>query len=788
MAITKKKNKFSVPKEYNRSVIFASGGQIFDSNGNIFAGGADLNLLQNIKAGNTQSAIGQGLGVAQGGMQLGSQIFGNFDTSGIGKEVQSTNDISRGDIMNSNVNVDSMKSNVAGQSLTGAMTGAKAGMSIAGPLGAGIGAGVGLIGGGLSSIFGNSAKQRKADQEAQQWTNNLEAKDRQFNQQDLRSNMANFNANGGDLFAYGGQMPNQLTEFNSGGTHESNPNQGIMQGAGANGQPNLVEEGETKHEDYIFSDRLKIDPKVSKEFKLPAGLNGKTFAAASKYLSREGKDRPNDPISNKAIKAHLAKLTAAQEGLKEQMQPQGIPTEQPNANVLAQGFAKGGDLKSTPISNNNFWGYENNQYTPEYTKDVDNILLKDWDTAKKYMTDNNVNYAQTPEGFRAAAFDGKVGDVHKYIYGRHKDTPIDNTSYTHTTDRNFYDSGQLSPEEKALYNPETLTRNITKEEFEKAMKTNNEEVSTTGPGYRRSKNAFAFGGDQTHYNNPTHQGANIYSGKKPHSSQLTRDNRFDGMEQLGIPMNGINQQKYANDQVIYGNKFNIHPQIKDIHTAIKEDEGFRSRNPEVQQQGLDYSRYAPVAANMITGISDMFQKPEEVKYGRVSPEMNTSRMDYQPIDTEWMNNKMNATYAGTRDQMINNAGGNRAAAMAGLSGINQQQQNAVGEAYLKAQDINYGRKQQANQFNAGIEQQNVAAQNQAQQLNIQIAMQEAEMNARNRAAKRNAARQAILNAASNIGDIGRENYAFKTGAQMTDYEVGPDGKIRYIGNNNKSRQ
>ena len=573
--------------------------------------------------------------------------------------------------------------------------------------------------------------------------------------------MANFSAMGGDLFAYGGNIKSNspLTEFNAGQKHEQNPNGGIMQGTGANGQPNLVEQGETKHEDYIFSDRLKIDTKISKEFKLPAGLNGKTFAAASKYLSREGKDRPNDPISNKAIKAHLAKLTAAQEGLKEQMQPQGIPTEQPNANVLAQGFAKGGDLKSTPISNNNFWGYENNQYTPEYTKDVDDILSKDWDTAKKYMTDNNVNYAQTPEGFRAAAFDRKVGDVHKYIQGRRKDTPVDNITYTHTTDRNFYDSGQLSPEEKALYNPETLTRTITKEEFQKAMKTNEPVTNSIGAGYRENK--FAFGGDQTHYNNPTHQGANIYSGKKPHSSQLTRDNRFLGMDQLDTPLSGfnINQAKT--------------PQTFDMNT-------FNRLNPTetTQQTGIsDYSRYAPVAANMITGISDMFQKPEEVKYGRVSPEMNTSRMDYQPIDTEWMNNKMNATYAGARDQMINNAGGNRAVAMAGLSGINQQQQNAVGEAYLKAQDINYGRKQQANQFNAGIEQQNVAAQNQAQQLNLQIAMQEAEMNARNRAAKRNAARQAIIQSANDLGQIGKENYFGNITTKSTGYN--PLDNLKY---------
>lgn len=165
--------------------------------------------------------------------------------------------------------------------------------------------------------------------------------------------MANFSAFGGDLFAYGGQMPSQLTSFESGGSHQSNPNGGILQGTGVNGKPNLVEEGETKHEDYIFSDRLKINSQISKDFKLPKGLNGKTFAQASKYLSREAKDRPNDPISNNALKAQLAKLTAAQEGLKEQMQQQqGIPMKgQPNANILAQGYANGGYIDQTHYQN-----------------------------------------------------------------------------------------------------------------------------------------------------------------------------------------------------------------------------------------------------------------------------------------------------------------------------------------------------------------------------------------------------------------------------------------------------
>ena len=142
---------------------------------------------------------------------------------------------------------------------------------------------------------------------------------------------------------------------------------------------------------------------------------------------------------------------------------------------------------------------------------------------------------------------------------------------------------------------------------------------------------------------------------------------------------------------------------------------------------------------------------------------------------------MNATYAGTRDQMINQAGGNRAMAMAGLAGINQQQQNAVGEAYIKGQDINYNRRNQATQFNAGIEAQNVAAQNAAQQTNLQLQMQEMDANARNRAAKRNAARQAILNAASNVGDIGRENYFSRTAEKTFGYDkegnfISKDGK------------
>ena len=54
-----------------------------------------------------------------------------------------------------------------------------------------------------------------------------------------------------------------VTMFENGGTHEQNSLGGIPQGMGANGKPNLVEEGETKFEDYIFSNNINMDGTIT---------------------------------------------------------------------------------------------------------------------------------------------------------------------------------------------------------------------------------------------------------------------------------------------------------------------------------------------------------------------------------------------------------------------------------------------------------------------------------------------------------------------------------------------
>jgi hypothetical protein len=118
-------------------------------------------------------------------------------------------------------------------------------------------------------------------------------------------------------FAEGGNME-PLTEFNTGGTHEQNPLGGIPQGMAPDGQPNLVEQGETKlnSENYIFSDRLKLDKQTVEEFNLPKTYVGKTFAEASKKADRPDSRRENDSIEMAAKERELNTLMEAQEAFK----------------------------------------------------------------------------------------------------------------------------------------------------------------------------------------------------------------------------------------------------------------------------------------------------------------------------------------------------------------------------------------------------------------------------------------------------------------------------------------
>ena len=129
-------------------------------------------------------------------------------------------------------------------------------------------------------------------------------------QQHIISNMRY----GGKQFNNGGPL---LTEFNEGGSHEENPLGGIPQGIGANGAMNTVEKGEAKYEDYVYSDRIKLDEQTAEEFNLDKKYIGKSFADIAKKINNPGSKREYDPIEEDYKRGALDSLTAAQEAQKE---------------------------------------------------------------------------------------------------------------------------------------------------------------------------------------------------------------------------------------------------------------------------------------------------------------------------------------------------------------------------------------------------------------------------------------------------------------------------------------
>jgi hypothetical protein len=126
----KKLKKVAVPIESNQQAIFASGGNLYSTGG--LPTDFKSSAAGQFAAGNVGAGLSGALGAAPGIMGLANSTIKDFDTSGIGKEVVSTQDMTRNDILNTNINVDAQQKGfgaIAGDAASAAM----AGMQVAGP-------------------------------------------------------------------------------------------------------------------------------------------------------------------------------------------------------------------------------------------------------------------------------------------------------------------------------------------------------------------------------------------------------------------------------------------------------------------------------------------------------------------------------------------------------------------------------------------------------------------------------------------------------------------------------
>lgn len=229
-------------------------------------------------------------------------------------------------------------------------------------------------------------------------------------------NAAKWNAFGGDLNTYGGTYNGGLEYIDNGGTHEQNPFNGVPMGTDRNGTPNLVEEGETIWNDYVFSNRLKVPETLTDKYKLSKDI---TFAEASKKLGKEIEETPNDPISKRTFNSFMQDLQQSQEEVKAKKE---LAKAKRQFNKLSP-QEQLGILNGTPVQGDNTMLSNPNEMVSNKPQQFDDggwMFDNMWEGAPEYQnsylkgnipTGKDVTYLKN--NYERLRNDGKLGWVHR---------------------------------------------------------------------------------------------------------------------------------------------------------------------------------------------------------------------------------------------------------------------------------------------------------------------------------------------------------------------------------------
>lgn len=643
----------------------------------------------------------KGVGIASAVTGVTSSILGNFQDNGEVDAIEAQGEASakeaKSQMSKSSLSnwiadwtpqeLESVGAAGTSGAISGTLSGASAGLS-AGPWGALIGGVAGLAGGLFGGRSAAKSRNRAREEANERVRTALSAQNAYLSQKEAGDALANIVAFGGWVNTHGGDYPTGFNEFNEGGSHERNINGGVPQGIDSNGVPNLVEEGETKWDDYIFSKRLKIPKGFSKAYDL-GNVDKRSYADASKSLSKESKERPFDPISKRGRDAMLSRLQQAQEAQKYIDKADEAMNEIFDLNEISDLlYAEGGGIHIKPSKRGTFTAA-----AKKHGKGVQEFA--------RQVLANKENYSSAM--------------VKKANFAR-------NASKWHA------DGGRLLAEGNYLYKPDWMTP----------------------VGDRYSAGSAYDVGPRVGYNPIGRVGMRVPT--YDYDSQPTINSRNRSTESIasGTLLNNFNNRIVGNTSVPTDTSF---IDVEDNSKGLKESQKSQKQNSWLESLGL----FAPALTNTGLAISDAFSTPEEVSYGQMdlSPYMTRRRLPYEPIDREYMANKYRAQANATARNIINTSAGNPASARAALVAHNYNALNALGDMYIKSDEINRQRKKESIMFDAEQDRQLAALAAQQQQFNIMNNINEQQVNAQNRAAARNARRSGISQIGQSIGEASR---------------------------------
>lgn len=571
-------------------------------------------------------------------------------------------------------------------------------------------------------------------------------------------NAAKWHAEGGNLDNQFSDFRNGVTEYNAGGTHEENPNDGVQVGVDPQGTPNLVEEGEVNYNDYIFSDRLKVPKQFRKQYGLGTSKKQMTYADAAKKLQKESEERPLDPISKRGLDSVLGALAESQEDTRFKKQMQDPQFRQQVMQSMAQQQAEQQAMQQQPSE-------------------------EEMMAMQQQAAEQGQPFAYG--GKKGNMFDGtgdKSQKVNSFV------VPIPKI----VDEMNYYD------------NPVKL-------DFTKMMDYLNTpipaaNVNTNLPYYRDNTNQKQYynAGKYTH-NNITEKLKSGYAIGDPNTVKYintlaekigisTKDlmDNFDSyrLRQGDAVPEGINAKPgngYVSadipDAISYDhqqfNPYNL-PHTTENSDKVNKDKDKETESDFSSLTGLPtWLRYAPIAASAM----GLFSKPDyknanalqdivanNVGYTPIEGNYIGDYLRYNPYDVNYNANQIRQQGNAQLRNIINNSGGNRAAAMANMAVTNYNTQLAMSDLFRKAQEYNDAQQAKVGEFNRGTNQYNATMANQIAQFNAgqRAKAQEQYINGMTQAlqwkeAQKAAADQAKSNAISaignSLGDIGRENFA-----------------------------
>ena len=529
----------------------------------------------------------------------------------------------------------------------------------------------------------------------------------------------NSKAMGGVLQTNGENFEN-LIHINAGLSHSENPYGGVPMGSDRDGIPNLVEEGETIWNDYVFSNRLKVPETLTDKYKLNKDI---TFAEASKKLGKEIEETPNDPISKRTFNFFMQDLQQSQEEVKAKKELSRVKRQFNKLSPQEQlGILNGG-----PIQEDNTLLANPNQSNPNQSNpnNISQQFAEGGNTDRNWLFDN--------------MWDGKPIYQDSYLKGNipYYQGKISNKGYNvkdiENTDnyKNFTKYALTLPDTHSYW--QTLSNKTGKD------------ITYLKNNYERLRNDGKLGWV---HRTPLYN--TDYNIKVPD---------LETPEQRAQELNTMIQDFPTREPRIYQEEEN-----SDLLPT--------------------YLRYAPVVGSAIGTISSLLSKPDESsadailtaareagQYTPISFNPIGDYIQYNPFDRDYYINKLNAESGAARRAIINQSSGNRGNAMAGILAADYNAQNQLGALARQAEEYNLAQRQKVAEFNRGTNMFNTEGMfkadtaNQAAKMQVRNTLLQGTMQAER---LRQAARQQLAaersanltNLFNNLGNIGRENMNF----------------------------